>query len=267
MICNICASTRWQVERSDVLGLDVDLRRCLSCGFKTYNRVLKSNAEAHSSVKMADRFFRYWTNMPSRQTREQRASNERHARALYVRLLDRLQSHAARPLVDLFDVGSGWGRFMVVAKEEGFSVAGCDINPREAENGRSIGLDVQAGDFTTVDVQSESWDVVAMLDVLEHVWTPREFVEKAVGMLRPGGLLLVKTFYDEYHDEVPVDLSAGAPRYGTDGPNRGYFDPICHPSHFTRPVLRWLLERCGLSLIDEEVERSCGQVTLVGRKG
>jgi SAM-dependent methyltransferase len=41
--------------------------------------------------------------------------------------------------------------------------------------------------------EEESFDVVNMTYVIEHVYSPRDVMEKAVSWLKPGGLLLVSS--------------------------------------------------------------------------
>jgi len=86
-----------------------------------------------------------------------------------------------------------------------------------------------------------------------------------VSLLRPGGVVLIKTFYDEHHDTFEPDLRPEA--WGGDIWTCGYFDPMGHPSHFTLPVLRKLVTDCGLTICHENLEQKHGQVTIVGRLG
>jgi SAM-dependent methyltransferase len=49
------------------------------------------------------------------------------------------------------------------------------------------------GNLAALPLPSESIDVVATLQVIEHVWNHNEFVGECLRVLRPGGLLLVTT--------------------------------------------------------------------------
>jgi SAM-dependent methyltransferase len=48
-------------------------------------------------------------------------------------------------------------------------------------------------DASDIDLPDESVDVVATLQVIEHVWNHNEFVGECLRVLRPGGTLLVTT--------------------------------------------------------------------------
>ena len=49
------------------------------------------------------------------------------------------------------------------------------------------------GNLAALPLPSESVDVVATLQVIEHVWNHNEFIRECWRVLRPGGLLLVTT--------------------------------------------------------------------------
>jgi len=265
MICDLCRADSWETVYADVLGQGADLRRCTACGFKTYDRVLVPPAEVYDKRDYADRSFRYKTTSLARQTDRFIAASERAARTTYASLLRRVEDAVDRRPLRVYEVGCGWGRFLDVARERGAEVTGCDLNPHEAANAQTLGLDVVAGDFLDLPAPS-AVDAVVLLDVLEHVWQPRALLERAVGILARGGVVLIKTFFDEWHDTINVDLTRGPLPLGQDPRTNGYYEPFVHPSHFDLPVLRWLFAECGLVIEWESIAQKWGQVTLLGRK-
>jgi SAM-dependent methyltransferase len=78
---------------------------------------------------------------------------------------------------------------------------------------------------------SGSVDVVATLQVIEHVWNHPEFVRECLRVLRPGGLLCVST---------PNRLTFSP---GLDKPVNPF-----HTVEFTAAELVELLERCGFAI-------------------
>ncbi len=58
-----------------------------------------------------------------------------------------------------------------------------------AERARATtGADVFVGDVVAAPFLRESFDVITCFDVLEHVYSPREFLAKVLEWLKPGGI-------------------------------------------------------------------------------
>jgi len=106
------------------------------------------------------------------------------------------------------------------------------------------------------------FDAVVALDVIEHTETPREDLERAARILRPGGALLLKTFYDEWHEGRELAIVSAE---GWQLPH-GYFDPVCHINHFTEPVLRRLIEQSGFDVAEWDRDEVNGLVTVYARR-
>ena len=90
----------------------------------------------------------------------------------------------------LFDVGTGDCRhFEDMARYGVFEFAGVEINPGMAAKAQAKGFAVEAGTLEAMDLApyEERFDVVTMYHVLEHVISPREVLQRAFRLLRPGG--------------------------------------------------------------------------------
>ena len=90
----------------------------------------------------------------------------------------------------LLDVGAATGFFVSLAREAGFDASGVELSGHAASRARERGLDVRRG--TLADI-SGTYDVITMLDLIEHVPYPRADVRKAALLLRPGGILAINT--------------------------------------------------------------------------
>ena len=89
----------------------------------------------------------------------------------------------------LLDVGSGLGYFLKVAIKNGWRATGVEPQASAAEYCKNIlGIDVYSG-FVD-DLELESFDVVTLWDVLEHVHDPLNFLSRCIESLVPGGLLI-----------------------------------------------------------------------------
>ena len=92
----------------------------------------------------------------------------------------------------LLDIGAATGFFMSIAESKGWEVRGIEISPYAAQLAKAKGLTVFVG---TIDRHQTDgvYDAITMLDVLEHVDSPRETLQKAFGLLRRGGVLVINT--------------------------------------------------------------------------
>jgi SAM-dependent methyltransferase len=103
-----------------------------------------------------------------------------------------LQRYATQP-GRILDIGCASGRFMAECAGAGWTVVGLEpsrILCEEAQRLLGDGARILPITLQEADFPESSFDAVTMWDVLEHVPNPREFLQKAVSLLKPGGLLL-----------------------------------------------------------------------------
>lgn len=93
----------------------------------------------------------------------------------------------------LLDVGCSRGYLLEAARDRGWEVAGVELNRNAVEVARSRGLEVHCGELPDAPFGPESFDVVTGFDVIEHVQSPRRFLDAARRLLRGEGLLVVTT--------------------------------------------------------------------------
>jgi SAM-dependent methyltransferase len=88
----------------------------------------------------------------------------------------------------LLDIGAQKGEFIWFMRQFGWKVEGVEMStdvPNPAD------LPIKYGDFLDIDFSGKLYDVVTFWAVLEHVYNPAQFIEKAVALLKPGGRLVV----------------------------------------------------------------------------
>ena len=95
----------------------------------------------------------------------------------------------------LLEVGCGMGTFLADARDAGWQVSGLEINPEFPEFcRRELHIDdVRTGVIADPPFPEAGFDIIAMLDVLEHMYDPVLSVKQCARMLKPGGLLVVKS--------------------------------------------------------------------------
>ena len=111
----------------------------------------------------------------------------------HARILNRLAALGTRQ-GKLLDVGCLWGSFLGHAHQNGFDVTGIEPFGKAATYVREIlKLNASQGTLRSAGFPSGSFDVVTILDVIEHLTDPVAELKEAWRVLKPGGLLVVST--------------------------------------------------------------------------
>jgi 2-polyprenyl-3-methyl-5-hydroxy-6-metoxy-1,4-benzoquinol methylase len=87
------------------------------------------------------------------------------------------------------DIGCGSGRFLRALRHSGWEVAGLELNDDTATAARTVhGLAVE----TALEVfADESFDLITITHVLEHIRDPHQMLVDCVRLLKPGGVIAV----------------------------------------------------------------------------
>jgi SAM-dependent methyltransferase len=137
----------------------------------------------------------------------------------------------------LLDIGCNIGLFLTVAREEGFSVVGVELNRACAEYARTtFKIEVFSDVVEKVGFPSHGFDVVTLFDVLEHVPDIETFLAEVRRILKPGGLLVVQS--PNLHS-LMASLTKG---------EWVWLSPPDHIYHFTPSSLSRLLESNGFAV-------------------
>lgn len=96
------------------------------------------------------------------------------------------------PVGRWLDVGFGSGALMMTAREYGYDVAGLDLRQKTVDDMKSRWYNAHRMTIEQyADVCNRQFDVISMLDVLEHMPFPHKALEAANFLLNPGGKLIV----------------------------------------------------------------------------
>lgn len=95
---------------------------------------------------------------------------------------------------NVLEVGPGAGAFLSWARREGHTVTAIEDSPALARAVEAkTGAQVIIGRFERSGVAVASQDLFCSFHVIEHVTDPREHLEEAARVVRPGGLAFVAT--------------------------------------------------------------------------
>jgi SAM-dependent methyltransferase len=98
----------------------------------------------------------------------------------------------------LLEIGCAFGGRIARDRSRGWTVTGVDFNARAISWGREhLGLDLRCGSIFEMDFADDSFDVIVLDMVLEHLHHPIEVLERIRKWLKPGGELLFSIPYFE----------------------------------------------------------------------
>lgn len=138
----------------------------------------------------------------------------------------------------LLEVGAGFGIFCEeIQKESLFDrVIALESTPDLAQTCRSRGLEVIQEPVEDVRL-SERVDVVVAFEVIEHLFSPRQFIQKASELLKPEGLLVLTCPNVRGFDVSTLHMISNT------------FDHE-HVNYFHTGSLPYLVTRCGFKVLD-----------------
>ena len=172
-----------------------------------------------------------------------RATNEAAFRAENDGLLDRLESW--RGAARLLEVGCATGLLLKRARERDWRTTGVELSPDAVAHARSLGLDVHLGTLHDAALPDNSFDVVYMGDVLEHVPDCRATLAEVARVLAPGGHAVVRGPITTHS----LARRLGLALYGIAGRSIVLREPPYHLWEFRPASLARLARAVGLEVV------------------
>ena len=237
--CSLCGSWDGQqlypaAERRNGHGPATDLYACTSTAFGVcgpINKCRRCGLVYQSPIPQPDHIVdAYEDVVDERYEQEHRGRVETFKRDL--RALARHERGGR-----LLDVGSHVGLFLEVARAAGWQVAGVEPSRWSVDRAHQRGLDVRHGTLETVRFPEESFDVVTMWDVVEHLADPLAELRRIRRLLRPNGVVALST----------MDVDALFPRIAG---RRWPWYMQMHLVYFSRRTLHNMLAKAGFRVVE-----------------
>jgi 2-polyprenyl-3-methyl-5-hydroxy-6-metoxy-1,4-benzoquinol methylase len=150
-----------------------------------------------------------------------------HAQHDYVLKHFQLSSDAS-----VFDIGCSLGGFLELFKQKGAQVVGCEPSESDGQVAKARGIEIVPRMFEVGDYAPQSFDLIALRFVFEHLRDPAAMLRDLRTLLKPTGVVFI---------EVP-DLAH--PFVGLDD-----FFSFGHTFTFSRETLQQAAEQCGYRVV------------------
>jgi len=92
----------------------------------------------------------------------------------------------------ILDVGCGNGGWLLRLKHAGWKTTGVEIDEPAADAAREAGLDVFCGTLLDANFPENSFDIVRLHYVFEHLINPKETLAEIRKILKPDGICLIR---------------------------------------------------------------------------
>lgn len=238
--CNNCNSNQYRIINTFKLtkeDIDIDLKevrlvKCKNCG------LIYLNPQPYFSYQDLEHIYdkNYFGKQYIRFSLDEKgfSSNEN-----YKFRLDLIERYINKG--KLLDIGCAGGGFLMYAKSRGYNVEGIDISEFAVNFARSKGLDVIKGTLEELNFTENYFDVVCASDILEHVFSPIDFLREVYRILKHNGIFYVavpnaRSFYYFFFGLVS--------KFN----HRNYFVLPLHLYHFNKNVLTGMLKRIGFQI-------------------
>jgi 2-polyprenyl-6-hydroxyphenyl methylase/3-demethylubiquinone-9 3-methyltransferase len=149
---------------------------------------------------------------------------------------------------EVFDLGCGNGAVAARLENAGYSLTGVDPSEEGIQQAREHHPDLDVyvrSAYDNLEDEFGRFPVVISLEVVEHVYSPKEYADTLFSLLTSGGRVIVSTPYHGYLKNLLIALQGG---WGTT-----HYNPLWEGGHikiWSQETLTELLEEAGFREVD-----------------
>ncbi len=138
----------------------------------------------------------------------------------------------------ILDIGCAEGTLLSLARERGWDVAGVEPNKHLVKWAKkNQNLEIMQGSVYNKRLKRNSFDVITLLDVIEHVHNPIKFLSRCNELLVPGGTIFIST----------PDIGSPIARVMR---RRWFYILSIHVFYFTEQTLSNILNKAGFCNVE-----------------
>jgi len=232
MTCWICAGQKWRIFKPSNLGEKISsedfkitdaryghtgqILQCLNCGFKQVSDIVE-----------VLKFYETLEDLDYDLNRTERGLQAR-------KIVEAISKY--QPSGYLLDIGAATGILMEQAIKMGYTCEGVEPSKALTQLARAAGIEIHLGVFPNPKLK-ESYDLITLIDVIEHVPEPVELLKNIGAHLKPDGYGVLTT---------PNVSSLVARILG----RRWWHFRIAHIGYFNRATIELALEKAGLESVE-----------------
>ena len=141
-----------------------------------------------------------------------------------------------KPDNNLLDIGSASGIFVKMALENGYKAEGIepsDYLVNEAKN--RFGVNLFKGTIENFKPE-KSYSIITLLDIIEHLHSPKDFISKTSELLKQNGIIVI----------VTPDINSFASKISG---KKWWHYRIAHINFFNKKSLKYMLNSNGFEIV------------------
>ncbi len=225
MQCPICIQKTEDLYTIERFSPPLHIVKCPSCGLQMQKQ---SGQEDHN------KFYNkgYYTGEADYNYQDERNNQRGHEFVWRARLKN--IARFIEPPASFLDVGCAFGGFVDAASRFGYRAFGLDVSSYAVEHAKSQKRDVRIGKLEgdVLPFPKRSFDVITLVEVMEHLADPCMVAKALSQIIRPKGLLVIQT----------ANFLGWQARFAKQ--KYHYYLPG-HLFYYSTKNLRWLLSRYG----------------------